>query len=172
MTGLAHSDASHLHTRLAGEPWAGYCRPCGTARKAGPCRKCGADLQPLRADHDEPRLPDVERIRSLAREAGYGIGVHGTMERDLDLIAVPWVQEAVSAPDLAAHIAAGINARVLNDKVQDKPCGRWSCSIQIDGWFKVIDLSVMPPQQAASGQSALGGYGEAVHQKDSSNDQS
>lgn len=148
-------DVAHDLLRHETTDYAGYCRRCGTARKANPCQKCGFGLEALRADHEEPRLPDVGRVRALAREVGYGIGLHGTMERDLDLIAVPWVQEAVSAPELAAHIAVGLNAFILNDKVQDKPCGRWSCSIQIDGWFKVIDLSVMPPTTPAS-ESAVG----------------
>lgn len=30
-------------------------------------------------------------IRDAARECGYAIGVHGSMRRDLDLIAVPWI---------------------------------------------------------------------------------
>ena len=135
------------------QAWAGYCRLCGTARKVSPCHKCSVPLSPLMADHEEPDLPDIEQIRTLAAEVGYAVGVHGSMERDLDVIATPWVETAVSAPDLAAHLAKGLNARLLNDKVQDKPCGRWSCCIQIDGWFKHIDLSVcatpaQPPAHA------------------------
>lgn len=161
------------HDKLVGDVWramvaareayVGYCRPCGTARKAAPCQKCGGELAALLADHEEPRLPDVARIRALAREVGYAIGVHGTMERDLDLIAVAWAEEAVAPAELAAHLAAGLNAHILNDKIQDKPLGRWSCSIQIDGWFKVIDLSVAPSVAAPrpSAHGALGfGYGE------------
>lgn len=135
-------------TALAAQPsagsqaWAGYCRLCGTARKVSPCHKCSVPLSPLMADHEEPDMPDIEKIRTLAAEVGYAIGVHGSMERDLDVIAAPWVETAVSAPELAAHLAKGLNAVLLNDKVQDKPCGRWSCCIQIDGWFKHIDLSV------------------------------
>lgn len=146
---LGSSEQGSDTHRVAETPvLAGYCRKCGTARKASPCQKCGADLIDLRDGHEEPRLPDVERVRDLAREVGYAVGVHGTQERDLDLIAAPWVESAVSAPDLAAHLAKGLDAIILNDKVQDKPLGRWSCSIQIDGWFKVIDLSVAPALRA------------------------
>lgn len=88
-------------------------------------------------------MPDIERIRALAREVGYGLGVHGSLERDLDLIAIPWVETAASPQELADHIAKGMNARVITASA--KPAGRWACNIQIDGWFKIIDLSVMGP---------------------------
>ena len=121
---------------------AGYCKACATMRRVAPCHKCGADLIEPHPAWDEPAIPDVEPIRRLAREVGYAIGVHGSQERDLDLIAAPWTEEAVSAEELADHIARGINGRVLYPS--PKPLGRWACNIQIDGWFKLIDLSVSP----------------------------
>lgn len=121
---------------------AGYCKACATMRRVAPCHKCGADLIEPHPAWEEPAIPDVEPIRRLAREVGYAIGVHGSQERDLDLIAAPWTEEAVSAEELADHIARGINGRVLSPS--PKPLGRWACNIQIDGWFKLIDLSVSP----------------------------
>ena len=121
---------------------AGYCKACATMRRVAPCHKCGGDLIEPHPDWDEPPIPDVEPIRRLAREVGYAVGVHGTLERDLDLIAAPWAEGAVSAQDLADHIAKGVNGRVLSVSV--KPLGRWACNIAINGWFKLIDLSVCP----------------------------
>lgn len=121
---------------------AGYCKSCATMRRRPPCHKCGADLIEPHPAWEEPAIPDVEPIRRLAREVGYAIGVHGSQERDLDLIAAPWTEEAVSAEELAEHIARGINGRVLAPG--PKPLGRWACNIAIDGWFKLIDLSVSP----------------------------
>lgn len=121
---------------------AGYCKACATMRSVAPCHKCGGDLKEPHPSWGEPVIPDVEPIRRLAREVGYAIGVHGSQERDLDLIAAPWAENAVSAQELADHIAQGINGRVLAP--EHKPLGRWSCNIQIDGWFKLIDLSVAP----------------------------
>lgn len=43
-------------------------------------------------------------IRERARELGYAIAVHGTLIRDIDLIAVPWTLDAVSASVLAQAI--------------------------------------------------------------------
>lgn len=40
-------------------------------------------------------------IRERARELGYAIGVHGSLTRDIDLIACPWTVDAVDAKVLA-----------------------------------------------------------------------
>jgi hypothetical protein len=130
-----------------GEPpvaWA--CITCNSPRTVDPCPKCGTPLTEPAKGWEWPTLPDVARIRELAREVGYAVGVHGSLERDLDLIAVPWVAEAVNPLTLAQHIAAGFpGGRVLAFENQDKPCGRWSCNIHMHGWTKMIDLSVMTP---------------------------
>lgn len=129
----------------AESPVAWFCKACNSPRAIAPCQKCNGALQAPADGWEWPDLPDIDRIRALAREVGYGIGVHGSLERDLDLIAIPWSEGAVSPPELAAHIARGLPGRVLDDANQDKPSGRWSCNISPDGWFKMIDLSVMPP---------------------------
>lgn len=121
-----------------------WCASCATERTGSQCRKCGGVLTEIQVPDWEPlKLPNIERIRELAREVGYGLGVHGSLERDLDLIAIPWVDTAASPTQLADHIAKGMNARVLTSSL--KPAGRWACNIQIDGWYKIIDLSVMGP---------------------------
>ena len=118
------------------------CRTCNAPRSKSPCHKCGGDLFLAHVDWEEPEIPDIEAIRSLARQKGYAIGVHGSLERDVDLIAAPWTEDACGPKELAAFIAAGINGRVVAP--EEKPLGRWSCNIQTDGWFKLIDLSVAP----------------------------
>lgn len=139
--------AEHFGQEGAGEPVAGYCKACGTQRSATPCHKCGGELKAPHPDWEEPLIPEVAPIRALAREVGYAIGEHGSKERDLDLIAAPWTADAVSPQALADHIAKGINGHTLAPT--NKPAGRWSCNIQVDGWFKLIDLSVSPPNPQA-----------------------
>lgn len=125
--------------------WA--CTTCGSPRAINPCPKCGSPLKKPAGGWKWPTLPDIDHIRKLAREVGYAIGVHGSLERDLDLIAVPWVEEAVYPLELAKHIANGLRGEVLAYQIQDKPCGRWSCNIHTPDWTKMIDLSVMPPMK-------------------------
>jgi|GEM_PF-1622544 len=138
--------------------WA--CKTCNSPRAVDPCQKCGTALTKPADGWEWPGVPDISRIRELAREVGYAIGVHGTMERDLDLIAAPWVADAVTPFELAQHIAAGLDGEVVDHIKQDKPCGRWSCNIHTPDWTKLIDLSVMTP--ALTPRHEAPAEGEAV----------
>lgn len=130
------------------EPVDGSCKSCNAPRPSSPCWKCGGEVKPVAEGWEWPGLTDIGRIRELAREVGYAVGVHGSQQRDQDLIAVPWVESAVTPLELAQHIAAGLGGTVLDYQNQDKPCGRWSCNIHTPEWTKMIDLSVMPAHPA------------------------
>ena len=92
----------------------------------------------------------LPKIRAAARELGYAIGLHGSMTRDLDLMAVPWVDEHGTKDDLAAAVqyaACGMTASSF--AWHEKPCGRIATSLCIC-WTADkrpsaghIDLSVM-----------------------------
>lgn len=90
----------------------------------------------------DPALPDIRLIWKLAREVGYAVGVHGSLRRDFDLIAAPWTDDAVGNADLVKHLCKGLNAKLLSGEC--KPCGRYAVNLRIDGWYKIIDLSIMP----------------------------
>lgn len=101
-------------------------------------------------------------LRDRARELGYAIGVHGTLKRDIDLVACPWTTEAVDARTLAEAlqaVASEINGRAsmgwradqppefsLNGCPGHKPHGRL-CWTFVLGGGPYIDLSVMPRLQ-------------------------
>jgi len=98
------------------------------------------------------RLP---AIREAARNHGYAIGVHGSMRRDLDLIAVPWRNEASDADTLAESIQrAACGFGMASRQWERKPAGRIATSMPVcwshrpgitnDGH---IDLSVLPPDR-------------------------
>lgn len=120
-----------------------YCNQCHSRREGEKCWKCGTETFTPCEGWKELKLPPVDRIRYLAGEVGYAIGEHGSKERDLDLIAVPWIVTCVDAVDLMVHIADGINGKLIGT-VEKKPHGRLGCNIQIDGYYKLIDLSVCP----------------------------
>lgn len=100
----------------------------------------------------------LPKIREVARERGYAIGLHGSLARDYDLIAVPWTESAVDPDELAEAVkeAAGcVRWRVfrghgcLSRKNQDnKPHGRLTYAFDWDHKNyenrDYIDLSVMP----------------------------
>lgn len=109
-------------------------------------------------DHDFGSLVCIyaqilPRIRATAKESGYAVAVHGTMSRDLDLLAVPWTKDAAEPAALVRTIADTVGGYVIGDRTDERgyisdhpteqPHGRLSWNICWGG--KVfIDLSVMP----------------------------
>jgi hypothetical protein len=99
-------------------------------------------------------------IRETAKDHGYAIGLHGSMVRDLDLIAVPWATTVSHADVLAEAIREVLNGVIINDSHADlydetkrnpvnRPHGRQVWAIQIGGG-RYVDLSVMPIQELPS----------------------
>ncbi len=134
------------------DPTRWWCRECHTTRPLTPapqtCWKCGGTdgYHPVACCEDQ-QLPDVNLIRALAKQVGYAIGEHGSRQKDLDVIAAPWTDDAVTANELVAHIADGLKndngpCRIYGP--EEKPCGRLAYNIQINGAYKLIDISVMP----------------------------
>jgi hypothetical protein len=104
------------------------------------------------------RLPE---IREAAKSCGYVIGLHGSLRRDLDLMAVPWCEDYSSKDDLARaiqHAACGIVSS--NYDWEEKPAGRYATSFPIcwashkdfEGMVSRghIDLSVIAPSVPAN----------------------
>jgi hypothetical protein len=98
-----------------------------------------------------------DHLVAVARDKGYALALHGSMVRDLDLIACPWTEEAVSAEELIAALteAAGGFRYDVHDPDQavgtaregrdptPKPHGRLAWAIHFYG-EPYIDVSVMP----------------------------
>lgn len=96
----------------------------------------------------------IENIRRVAREHGYAIGVHGSLRRDIDLIAAPWTEEAGDPLALALAIEEAVGGYIDNLPGNEsagevrrypmaKPHGRVAWSIHLGGG-SYIDLSVLP----------------------------
>jgi hypothetical protein len=96
----------------------------------------------------------IERVVGVARECGYAVGVHGSLNRDLDLIAVPWTVEAVSADRLVATLCERVPMRErpgnpypdgkVTTNPEPKPWGRWGWSLTGCPEHAYVDLSVAP----------------------------
>ena len=87
-------------------------------------------------------------IRKIARKSGYAVGVHGSMARDLDLIAVPWRSGAVMAETLAYRIHQATSRRActrpeLKKFRRPKPRGRVAYTLIIGPKGAYIDLSIV-----------------------------
>ena len=92
--------------------------------------------------------------RVAARSKGYALAVHGTLRRDVDVVAVPWTAEACGADELAKSIAEYLASVKLSfpnvweaaKKTRErKPFGRIAWAIVLRGIpAPYIDLSVAP----------------------------
>ena len=85
----------------------------------------------------------VHELQSIARACGYALALHGSMQRDLDAIAVPWTKLAVDARTLVERICEGMGLLVADGSPGDKPHGRQVWSLLL-GDVGFVDLSVMP----------------------------
>ena len=94
----------------------------------------------------------LPEIRKRAKELGWVIGVHGSLVRDFDLIAVKWVEDACPALelfhtvcDVVDEIGSSkdkVNRTESINRVLERPHGRMSYDIQL-GFGAYIDLSIM-----------------------------
>ena len=83
----------------------------------------------------------------VARDCGYALALHGSMTRDMDVIAVPWIEEATSADRLMRELAAATGGVYTDKKPSHRPHGRtaWSLVLHNDAGDAVyVDVSVMP----------------------------
>lgn len=130
---------------------------------------------PKQCEHDSHA--DFERLidplREVARRLGYALAVHGSLVRDIDLVAVPWTNDAVGGRTLARAIqcrareiigyaephpveATSSNPKFFRDgfsgycvgvgRIYPKPHGRksWTFHLRRTHDGPYIDLAVMP----------------------------
>lgn len=119
------------------------------------------------ADLAKIRQREAERVRALplgyvsmlpvliraAAAHGYALAIHGSLTRDLDLIAVPWTDEADGPEQLVQAIIEAAGGYLVERPKSDhfpgvrdpaqKPHGRLAWSIHLGGG-PYLDLSVMP----------------------------
>ena len=90
----------------------------------------------------------------IARKHGYALAVHGSMNCDLDVVAIPWVDK----PSTAKELALALNSHVImcgychkkgldaEERATRKPHGRkaWKFHYKED---LSLDISVMPTKE-------------------------
>ena len=85
---------------------------------------------------------------TLARELGYSLCIHGTVNSDFDLVAIPWIEDAKEPEELVAVISERLKLiygefGTMVTEPEDKPHGRKAWLFGI-GAGSAIDLSIMP----------------------------
>lgn len=88
-------------------------------------------------------------MRKAALECGYALALHGSMQSDLDMIAVAWTGDAKPKEELAAAINECLGNTVWKESNLESATvrehGRIVYTLSIMGDY-YIDLSVYPPK--------------------------
>lgn len=106
----------------------------------------------LKAEKPKPHYAPVYAaalypdLATIAREHGYALAVHGSLARDFDLIAVPWVDNPSEPATVLDDITSKFAIRLITpkDKGNDKPHGRQAFTISIGHGDCALDISFMP----------------------------
>lgn len=61
-----------------------------------------------------------EVLKEIAKEYGYNIVLHGSMNRDLDLIAIPWQQEIKPYLPMIEQFAETLGGAILAESEEDR----------------------------------------------------
>jgi hypothetical protein len=90
----------------------------------------------------------LPKLIHVARKNGYALALHGSLTRDLDLIAVPWQKKVINAETLAIRLHQAVckypNTRSqLREQSQPKP-HRTTYVLILGHGGAYIDLSVTP----------------------------
>jgi len=98
-----------------------------------------------------------EELKTIAREYGYNLVLHGSMNRDLDLIAIPWVNDPKDEFEMIQHFDRHLRGYYSEQKdnylFSMLPAGRKSYVINLNrsgAWNNYedaqyyIDISVTP----------------------------
>ena len=95
----------------------------------------------------------INALRYVAYRGGYAIAVHGSLKRDIDLVACPWRENPITPNGLISNIQSiceqviGFGYFKEGDKQPEtKPCGRLAYTIYLEHGEDSIylDISVMP----------------------------
>jgi hypothetical protein len=91
-------------------------------------------------------------MQAAAHKHGYALALHGSLTRDMDLIAVPWIDTASQPLDLLAELFKVIgwersDGVPYHGEPEQKPHGRTAYIIHTGGGG-YVDISIMPLSSA------------------------
>lgn len=91
----------------------------------------------------------LDQMRVSAHGCGYALAVHGSLSNDIDIIAVPWTENASNIEALVEAILGTLRSYVGNatqsGKPTKKPHNRVAHTIVFRDGAVYIDLSVIKP---------------------------
>lgn len=82
-------------------------------------------------------------LAEIFRSHGYALAVHGSLQRDLDLIAIPWIDQ-VSDPQAVIDEVLATFAVSSSGQTGRKPHGRTVYTIAVGFGTCAFDIGFMP----------------------------
>lgn len=82
-------------------------------------------------------------LAELARKHGYALAIHGSLQRDFDLIAVPWIENPSYPREVIDDITTQFDINLIGHGTT-KLHGRTAWTLSIGFGHCAIDLSFMP----------------------------
>ncbi len=110
--------------------------------------------KPIKLHHGNTWMPALYAcffgiLKKIAQEHGYALAVHGSFTRDMDLIAVAWVENPKPHLEMLAAFQKALGEVRVDgqpyDSMEVKPCGRLAYTIA-SGGGGYLDISVIPPR--------------------------
>lgn len=96
-----------------------------------------ANLMPALYSHS------IHDIQVICRACGYALAVHGSMQRDLDLVAFPWTKKATTPKHLVKKLCDELELQPSEGSPFKKPHGRIVYTLLMMG-AGFVDFSIMP----------------------------
>lgn len=95
------------------------------------------------------------KLLEIAQECGYNLAVHGSMQRDFDMVAIPWVQNCTTSIVLISKLSQWLKGKIeAPDFAKEKPHGREPWVIHIEEG-KYLDISVITPRPELYNENAI-----------------
>lgn len=90
------------------------------------------------------------KLREVARQHGYALALHGSLVKDLDVVAVPWTEDAADPVTLAKALTTRAHGFIPEGGIAERLHGRIAVTIHLVGPAGYIDLSIMPLAQGGT----------------------
>jgi hypothetical protein len=91
------------------------------------------------------------QLSEISRKHGYAMAVHGSLQRDMDLICIPWIDQPSEPQMVVDEIVRTFAIKTVGEPdTTHHGRERWTVSIAFGECF--IDLSFMPRIDAAIAQ--------------------
>jgi len=90
----------------------------------------------------------------IARKHGYALAIHGSLERDMDLVAIPWTDSASDPQAIVDAIVSEFSITQANGWTT-REHGRLVTTLVFAFGDCFIDLSFMPVRAADAGEAAI-----------------